>query len=52
MKFTLEEIKDAFWRRFHHGGEMWLPYPPVAFNEEECHEATNMLWLEFVKEGV
>jgi len=45
-KYTLEEIKEAFWEAFHEHGELWFPYTRIA-SEEECQEATTNYWEEF-----
>jgi len=48
-KYTLKQIKEAFWKQFHESGEIW-------FGSEHCggvgenEEITNGHWDEFVEE--
>jgi hypothetical protein len=46
-KYTLEEIKKAFWKEFHESGELWFCY---GNNKEENTEYTEEYWNEFVDE--
>ncbi len=46
-KYTLEEIKEAFWGTFHESGEQWFDYLDT---DEENEESTNSTWLEFKDE--
>jgi len=46
--YTLDQIKDAYWRTFHRAGELWFPYgleTPEA--KEECEETTERHWEDF-----
>lgn len=46
--YTIEEIKKAFWEKFHESGELWFP---GWSNEREGNElATKAHWMEFVQE--
>lgn len=45
--FTLSQIKQAYWAKFHESGELWFDY---LGSEEENEEATNDNWDEFLKE--
>lgn len=45
-RFSLEEIRRAFWARFHKSGEQWFTY---FGSEADCESATNGFWAEFVE---
>lgn len=45
--YTLDEIKDAYWRTFHKSGELWFNY---LASVEECEESTFSHFVDFVKE--
>jgi hypothetical protein len=46
-KYTLAEIKSAFWETFHEAGELWFPY--FEGQEESNNEATNSQFKDFVE---
>lgn len=46
-RYTLDQIKKAFWERFHESGEQWFNY---LGTEEENTEATQGEWEGFVEE--
>lgn len=45
-KYTLEQIKQAFWKTFHRSGEHWFPY---KCEEEVSLEETQTSWECFEK---
>jgi hypothetical protein len=45
-RYTLAEIKAAFWATFHEAGEIWLPY---GDDKEGNEEATEDWWGDFVE---
>lgn len=45
-KYTLAEIKAAFWAEFHKSGECWFDY---LGSDEDCESSTRGAWLEFVQ---
>jgi hypothetical protein len=48
--YTLEEIKDAYWRTFHCAGELWFPYgQETAEARAECSEVTDDHWRDFLE---
>ncbi len=49
--YTQDEIKLAFWKRFHMAGEMFFPYVQHGRNvtEEVCTETTEFEWKEFLE---
>jgi hypothetical protein len=47
-RYTLDEIKAAFWRQFHQSGELWFPYASEGVSAEECDAVTRMQWEDFV----
>jgi hypothetical protein len=44
--WTLEEIKNAFWKTFHKSGELWFDY---LGDNEDCNQSTNSFWSEFME---
>lgn len=44
-KYTIEEIKKAFWDNFHECGELWFGY--LGTNEEN-DSITNVEWESFL----
>jgi hypothetical protein len=42
-KYTLDEIKEAFWTTFHKSGEWWFSY----FSNDDWH--TRCAFTEFLK---
>lgn len=42
--YTLEEIKIAFWKKFHKSGGLWFNY---LGSEEECEINTKFVWRTF-----
>jgi len=42
-KYTLEEIKAAYWKQFHQSGEVWFPYGSGDSDEV----VTDSEWDEF-----
>lgn len=48
MNYTLEQVKSAFWKTFHHSGEKMFLYPEMGVPESECEQATNQEWEEFL----
>ena len=42
--YTLEEIKEAFWKSFHKSGELWFNY---LSDEESNKESTEEHWRDF-----
>ena len=47
-KYTLEEIKKAFWATFHERGELFFPYAHLG-DEKEKDEAVQLYWEDFIK---
>ncbi len=45
--YTLDQIKSAFWEKFHETGELWFNYLGTP---EENEEPTQRIWEEFVEE--
>jgi len=51
-QYTTEEIKKAFFKVFHEGGEFFFPYPNALLNkhiqdvEKRCTEITEYYFLE------
>ena len=45
--YTLKEIKQAFWAKFHESGELWFGYQRT---EEENAEDTQSEWDDFIDE--
>lgn len=45
-RFTLEQIKTAFWAEFHKSGERWFDY---LGGEEACARDTEGAWRDFVE---
>lgn len=48
--FTLAEIKAAFWSEFHQSGEQFFLYPQMMASQQECEEATESYWRDFMDE--
>lgn len=46
--YTIEEIRSAFWGKFHESGEAWFPYWRGESRQNNIE--TEMQWLEFAKE--
>lgn len=46
-RFTIEEIKRAFWEIFHKSGELWFNY---LGNDEENNDSTQSHWFLFYEE--
>jgi len=44
--FTLDQIKDAFWKTFHEAGELWFNY---LGSKEVNEESTVYNWNEFLE---
>lgn len=44
-KYTLAEIKAAFWAEFHKSGEIFFPY---GEDEDSAQETTQSFWDDFV----
>jgi hypothetical protein len=42
--WTLDQIRQAFWKTFHKEGELWFDY---LSDEETCEESTRGMWSEF-----
>jgi len=45
-KYTLAEVKAAFWKTFHEAGEIWLPY---GDDKESNESSTESWWNDFVE---
>lgn len=45
--YTLDQIKRAFWEKFHESGELWFNY---LGNIQENTEVTQSEWEDFVEE--
>ena len=45
-KYTIEDIKRAFWKTFHKSGEIWFDY---LNNDEDSELSTNSEWLDFLE---
>lgn len=45
--YTVAQIKAAFWREFHKGGERWFNYLGSETDNEEC---TQSEWDSFLEE--
>jgi len=50
-KYTLEEMKEAFFKAFHKAGKITFPYPtmdfdgkPTSVDEDYCWAVTNSRW--------
>ena len=43
--YTLDQIRNAFWRTFHKGGDVWFDY---LGTEEEVESSTEGQWQSFV----
>ncbi len=43
-KFTLDEVRKAFWAEFHKSGELWFNY---FGTDQECDESTKGFWDDF-----
>ena len=46
-KYTIDEIKRAFWETFHESGELWFCYISTPENNAEYTES---YWENFVDE--
>jgi len=46
LSYSTEEIKAAFWDKFHQSGESWFPY--WEDQEEENTKVTNEHWQSFL----
>jgi hypothetical protein len=44
MNYTLEEVKEAFWKTFKGAGELWFSYVVT-----EADESVDYRWQEFLK---
>lgn len=44
MTFTLEQVRQAYWKVFHGAGELWFDY---LGSPEENAESTAEHWAEF-----
>lgn len=42
--WTLDQIRQAFWKTFHKEGELWFDY---LSDEEICEASTRGIWSEF-----
>src|SRR5262245_38551793 len=48
--FTQAEIKAAFWKVFHESGDdWWFPYERMGASKEDCDNATEGAWQEFLE---
>ena len=45
--FTLQEIKEAFWRTFHESGEIYFDY---LSDDENNNRSTEEEWEDFLEE--
>jgi hypothetical protein len=45
MKYTLEQIKNAYWKQFHMAGEIFFTYSDA----ESASEQMEISWNEFVE---
>ena len=45
--YTLDQIKKAFWEKFHKTGELWFNY---LGTEKENEEITQREWEDFIDE--
>lgn len=45
--FTLDQIKEAFWREFHESGEVWFSNIGIP---EAANACTEEIWEEFMQE--
>lgn len=57
-KYTLEEMKEAFFKAFHKSGKVTFPYPtddfegnPTSVDEDYCWAVTNSRW-ELIVDGL
>lgn len=44
--YTLEQIRDAFWKKFHASGELWFNYTGY---DAENNESTKDHWCGFLE---
>lgn len=44
QKYTIEQIKQAFWKTFHKSGEQWFDY---LSEDKYCEQSTFENWKEF-----
>ena len=47
MKYSIDEIKKAFWATFHESGELWFDY---LTSKEESESSTQEKWKWFDEE--
>ena len=45
-KFSIDQIKAAFWAEFHRSGEQWFNYRGT---DEENAASTEMFWQSFLE---
>ena len=48
--YSEEQIKKAYYAKFHKTGELWFPYPDMGASEEKCEAVTQQSFSEFLEE--
>lgn len=49
QRWTLQEIKQAFWGRFYHSGHQFFSYPDMGADDGQCTEDVERVWDQFAE---